>query len=97
MSGSYTDWYVGMEVVCVDDSPGVVTGSVGLVRGRVYVIEAFQPTLTRLGLRLVGVKHFDGVPWAASRFRKVQPRKTSIAIFERFLNDADAPIREDVG
>lgn len=28
-------------------------------------------------------------------FRKVQPRKTDIAIFTRFLKDADAPIHEE--
>lgn len=38
-------------------------------------------------------RHVPG--FAAARFRKVQPRKTSIAILERFLKDADAPIHEE--
>lgn len=84
----YLDWKVGDRVVCVDDNDVRF-----LEAGKEYTIAAIRAgTFTsRCGTLVEGVGiqlKEDGSPYYyfARRFRKVQPRKTSIAIFERLLN-----------
>lgn len=90
----YTSWFVGMEVVCLH---GYYPGK--LVAGQTY-------TVSRIGLDgLVGTSvmvDLEGVEpgsfgpgWFASRFRPVQKRKTSIAIFQRLLDNPRVRISED--
>ena len=104
MSGSYLDWQVGDKVVCVDADFDRPYGEASPREGEIYTIREIAPTRWGIGLRLVEVvnPHFRYVGgtvealFEVSSFRKVQPRKTSIAILERFLNDANAPIKETV-
>ena len=110
MSGSYLDWQVGDKVVCVDSvwHGNPASGHpCPLVAGEVYTIASigsgtgfYRSFVRGILIDLVEVKnpdapYIDTAGFCAERFRKVQPRKTSIAILERFLNDANAPIREE--
>lgn len=104
----YASWQVGDKIVCIDDElhdrymrPGWVSfGDLdGLTAGRVY-------TIRRIGVdpgalmcvwlvEIIRPPLFSGDPetgYAVQRFRPVQTRKTSIAIFERMLT----PKREHV-
>lgn len=106
MSG-YLDWQVGDKVVCVDAKPYPSLGKYTVLpdANQIYTVRRIEPWQWTSGLSGVGVwltelprpSAVGGIehPWGAFRFRKVQPRKTSIAILERFLNDANAPIREE--
>ena len=62
---------IGSKVICVDDSPGRITGIRPLHAGTVYCIEAFSPcgALKLLGLDLF----YQGkiVAFAPDRFREV--------------------------
>lgn len=107
---SFRDWQVGDRVVCVNAgnigpgaSDGVWLPGEALEEGRVYTIrrvyifegdtnvwlnEVARSTLARL-------EHGPDVGYGAERFRKVEPRKTSISVFTRFLLNPNAPVRED--
>lgn len=86
----YLDWKVGDRVVCVDD-----TGAETVVYpfpkvGTVCTISWIGYDGGTLGVDLV---EYPCPPsdtilrgWDPEYFRKVQPRKTSIAVFERLLN-----------
>ena len=101
---SFRDWQVGDEVVFLgylNTHPRLRL----LTADRVYKIRAFYVVGPgwadegTVGILLDGVfnEHdHDGEPgYAPSGFRKVEPRKTSIAILERFLLNPNAPVRED--
>lgn len=97
----YTSWYVGMKVVCVDASSNnyapwtaIDPSMDGLQEGVVYTIRKLglysgQPCvwLTEIERRMrVGHEALGECGYSPRRFRKVQPRKTSIAIFHSILN-----------
>lgn len=102
----YTHWHVGMKVVCVNDGGGLPEFH-GLTNGVVYTIreigvapswhvDSGTPVIKLVEIRRpVPRSEPEEIGYRITRFRKVQPRKTDISIFTRFLNDADAPIRED--
>lgn len=96
----YLDWKVGDKVVCVDDAENgaydspefvAVGGLDGLRKDAVYTIRSVGPDpedgFLSVWLEEIYRQTFRGVEtgYAIQRFRKVQPRKTSIAIFERML------------
>lgn len=99
MSG-YLDWQVGDRVVCVDDQWSgwglqVRNGiACPLICGSMYTISRIGPSAgiyerssIRLAIHLCEVDHPNGVGFNVARFRKVQPRKTNIAIFTAMLHD----------
>ena len=71
------------KVVCVDDSPSIVSGIKLLNKGQIYVISGFDPTadnscwpIGTVSLYLVGIPMEIGpsgfyVGWASCRFRKL--------------------------
>lgn len=105
---SFRDWQVGDRVVCVEtwllkDGTG---DEAGPVAGHIYTIREIgllHPFKNDVCVRLAEIinpirAYLDATGeacFAAARFRKVEPRKTSIAIFERFLLNPNAPVRED--
>ena len=101
MSQDYTSWTVGMKVVCVDDSPGRITGDGHLHSGYVYEIIGFDIEQKPLGIYLAGVpkrivsRWKMPVGWNVSRFRPVQTHKTDISIFERILTNPHIRVEED--
>lgn len=76
---------VGQQVVCVDASPGKITGHRDLVKGRIYKISGFYLHETDgIALYLIGVPlHNRGfatpIGWAAERFRPVAEPKTEVS------------------
>ena len=107
---SFRDWQVGDRVVCVDGDwyyPPASGRPWPLVTGEVYTIANigkgcgfYRSFVHGVVIDLVEVKNPDD-PYLetpgfnASRFRKVEPRKTDISVFERFLLNPNAPVRED--
>lgn len=102
---SYLDWKVGDQVVCVEDGPinsGHGLDPTGLVRGCIYTIRwigeyyfgAISETKVAVRLNEYVRDPFDS-PVGARRFRKVQPRKTDISIFQRILDNPKVKIPED--
>lgn len=103
----YLSWHVGMKVVCVDDSPAMEAGEVRdrLVCGRIYTIREIGPEPRCVeNPRLAGgwcevnvwlneVTRVGDLGYAASRFRPVQERKTSIEVFTKLLHRV--PAKED--
>lgn len=96
----YLDWKVGDRVVCIDDSPapGFDTDMDGLRADHVYTIRKIAPMhaghsedgkisvwLSEIYRPLRSHEKAE-IGFNPARFRKVHPRKTSIAIFERLLN-----------
>jgi hypothetical protein len=83
---SYRDWYVGMKVVCVDNSEQ----EENLAVGRVYTIAAI--TVGFLGKVYVALAEFpETCLWWPKRFRPVEPRKTDISIFTAMLTTPKVP------
>lgn len=91
----YLDWKVGDRVVCLDDTPSC-EGPFP-VKGKVYTIRRIDfwrhwiAAVPGVGVWLCEItRPLDANgrehPYGAYRFRKVQPRKTSIAIFEAMLH-----------
>lgn len=84
-----TNFHVGQKVVCINGD-----GAPTLVERKVYTVTAvWGITLpTGLGREDTGVAVAEAEPvssllgFAASRFRPVTTRKTSIEIFQRMLN-----------
>lgn len=105
--GDYTSWKVGDRVVCVYADPLPTTiWCVGeeLVSGRIYtvsrilvdgdgdvIVHLCEVSRTSASRMVWG----DDAGYLASRFRRVQPRKTSIEIFHRILSKPHIKIRED--
>lgn len=86
----YTTWHVGMKVVCVDDSPGPFGGSIRL--GEVYTISRIEAHgFPEVAVQLAELNFRWDEYSRASRFRPVQPRKTSIASLEAILHGARVP------
>ena len=98
---SYLDWKVGDNVFCVDASntPGGKWFDDAPVVGREYTLAAIYVSgQGYVAVRLVELQrsartlataarnNIDHSGYRASRFRKVHPRKTSIAIFEQMLH-----------
>lgn len=92
---SYRDWFVGMKVVCVDDSPGKFGGARPRL-GEVYTISKIEVNaFSELAVQ-VSELEFRWYEFArASRFRPVQKRKSDISIFKRLLTDPNVKISED--
>ncbi len=97
---NYLDWQVGDRVACIDDygdrflTPGLTYngGLDGLTEGRIYTIRTiglspFDGNLCIWLDEIVRPLH-SGIEagFDVRRFRKVHPRKTSIAIFEQMLH-----------
>lgn len=95
----YLDWQVGDRIVCVDADPGFFWPRWPLVRGREYTVAQITAVdcyyyANRLHhspavvVELVGVSNpsIGATGFHARRFRKVQPRKTDIAIFKAMLS-----------
>jgi len=108
---SFRDWQVGDPVVCVETLPDdkgwglslpevgsvytlrkIAIATVGDPEPVVHLNEVMNRTDT---FSVSGNPVYGEVCWPASWFRKVEPRKTSIAILERFLLNPNAPVRED--
>lgn len=102
----YTNWFVGMEVVCVDDMQDVTPPEDHgfLVAGKVYEIVEIE--LIPKGSWVYGgfaakdivficlAGHPDA-GFDAEGFRPVQKRKSDIAIFTRLLDNPRVRITED--
>lgn len=104
---SFRDWQVGMKVTPLNDDPwdqdyddevfpefGVVytIRSIGIgYDGNVYItlVEIVNPQ------RHYELGGYGEIDFRASEFRKVEPRKTDISVFTRFLLNPNAPVRED--
>jgi len=92
---SYLDWKVGDRVVCVDARwAGALISP--LTERQVYTVIGTGPNGRGIGpdgRYTTGIEVFlgevtnpdGGGGFLSRRFRKIQPRKTSIAIFERML------------
>ncbi len=92
-------FYVGQEVICVDASPGEVSGRCYLTEGAVYVIRGFSGRAMG-GVLLHGIvidaplyTNGEERAFRRGRFRPAVKRKTSIAIFTAMLNTSKQ--RED--
>lgn len=97
----YRDWQVGDRVVCVG-GPKPGEPEPNPVVGEVYTIswiglDSYDEVIINLAEMPAPwpQEPWDWGLYDPACFRKVQPRKTSIAIFTRFLKDADAPIHEE--
>ncbi len=103
---SYLDWKVGDKVVCIN-ADGLAEYEEAPVRGQIYTIRDIAADwVGRVGVRLQEVRngpHPGVVPddsgctergFLTSRFRKVQPRKTDISVFEAILHEHRAPSKE---
>ena len=87
----YTSWHVGMKVVCVDAEGVDRLLSVGAV----YTISALAPRFVTFAEPSTWSSAGVGESgWYYHRFRRVQTRRTSIAIFERIRDNPKAPIIE---
>ena len=92
---SFRDWQVGDRVVCVDDSPATF-GGVRPLLGKVYTISKIEAdAFPELAIQVSELRYKWYEFARASRFRKVEPRKTDISVFTRFLLNPNAPVRED--
>lgn len=96
-------FYVGQEVVCIDDRDNYWTER-WVTKGEKYVVAAMHPyTPDKVGrlftgldyvvLDLVGVAKPHG--FASVRFRPIQKKKTGLVILESLLNPANHKILED--
>lgn len=107
---SFRDWQVGMEVICVETATDDKGLKLALPQvGEKYTLREISPSITdgQICVYLNEIVNADGcyragarevygeVGWSARWFRKVEPRKTSIALLERFLLNPNAPVRED--
>lgn len=105
--GPYVSWHVGMKVVCLKDyswlpsEGGYFARCTYPVLGRVYTIRRIGMLPAGMGILLTEIVNpigdprvgFDGETGFSPRsFRLVQPRKTSIAIFERMLTPTREPV-----
>jgi hypothetical protein len=83
-----SDFHVGQQVVCVDDTPARDGLQTAVRRGSIYTIRQILAWGEFVGLRLVEVRdppERRGIlsGYRAERFRPI--RKTSIEVFERML------------
>lgn len=94
---AYLDWKAGDKVVCIKTGAWSITkmGETHPQYGEVYTIRYIAPSAEtgRLCIRLMEIVNPPcrrggtvETYYAADRFRKVQPRKTSIAIFTAMLD-----------
>lgn len=106
---SYLDWKAGDKVVCINAGDPSYSGR-GWVPGEELVVDNVY-TIKRILIDDAGdlVLHLheversqfsksvfgDEAGYAVFRFRRVQPRKTSIAIFQRLLDNPRVRISED--
>ena len=72
----------------------------GLELDRVYIIRSICDFYGVPSIRVHGIvrplsRKGIEVPYAAARFRKIQPRKTSIAVFEAILHGKPVKVGED--
>ena len=82
---------VGQNVVCIDDSAGLVSGEMTLVKGRVYKVYAVYPDAKPLPEIVVDDGSWRG--WLSRRFRPVVERKTDISFAHEILRKASKPAR----
>lgn len=86
---------VGQKVVCVDDSPRF-TQTCAVKVGRIYTITGIYKE--GLGVQVAEIKPTCArLGFFADRFRPVQERPTSIAVFRAILDDVNAKKKERVG
>lgn len=109
---NYTSWYCGMKVVLVDDQwvhfkANTMRGNSYPTVGGVYIIRDIGMVGLdgEVALRLAEIQNPvlqwpDGyvmeLAFAARRFRPVQTRPTSIAIFQRILSNPHKKIHNRV-
>lgn len=105
----YTNWHVGMEVVCVDGRFVPLHGERAPISGRTYTIRTISmcPATGMVGIRLAEILNPTTTvrkpddqgsrEWGfyAIYFRPVQKRKTDISIFQRLLTHPRVTIGED--
>lgn len=72
-------------VVCINDSPGWVTGTKKLVNGKEYVVLFVHDFNGPLEIR---VEHGEPT-WSASRFRKIEPHSFSNAITKELAKEIE--------
>ena len=103
---SYLDWKVDDKIVGIEEPMDRGWGYERPKQGRIYTIRQIGVGRDgNVGVKLVEIVNekrdypsvyggisYGEVSFVASSFRRVEPRKTSIAIFERFLTDTKAPI-----
>lgn len=90
----YADWHVGMKVVCLKEGGWVVVS--GVDHGQPKPKHGEICTISRLDAIedtvFIGCAGYDDSTWFwAGHFRKIQPRKTDISIFEAILHGARVP------
>ena len=85
------DWKAGDRALCVDDSPhrnGRIYGTPsGLAKGRIYLVEAINPSSGGFGLIVSGVstgifhtKLDTEIPYDPNRFRKIVPACDRVSV-----------------
>lgn len=101
---SYTDWHVGMKVVCVDASPSQVPHQ--LEERKIYVLQQIQHSafvdcrlgrsgvIDAVGVKVAGAGLRDRDWFGANRFRPVQTRQTDISIFQAMLSPKPAKVKK---
>lgn len=101
---SYTDWHVGMKVVCVDGAsrPGYKYIIEELPQaGRIYTIREIGPVPSfhsdrgKLAVKLAEIHRVeDRLGWRVERFRPVKTRQTDISIFTAMLSPKPAKAKK---
>lgn len=91
----YRSWHVGMKVVCVDDSDGLVRKNAARLKlGQIYTISRIEGRAFPEVAVQVAELNYNWYEFVrASRFRPVQPRKTDISIFTAMLHSTKNEVR----
>jgi hypothetical protein len=97
---------IGQKVVCIDDKPSIVQGSLGLLKaGQVYTIRwlgdymcpgtnEIQPHIRVEEIHRPCGDDTENIdtPYKARRFRPIVERKTNISIFKKMLTPTLEPV-----